>query len=59
MQAIGPPYIQALEACSAGLVDHLDREYATRRADRGTEPKLGAPRPDGPLAGLPPVAIVG
>ncbi len=42
-----------------GLVAQLDAEFAAREAERGVEPELNTPSPDGPLAGLPPLAMVG
>jgi hypothetical protein len=32
---------------------------AARDANRGPEPELAVPRPDGPLAGIQPLLIVG
>lgn len=39
------------------LIAQLEGELAAREADRGPEPELAAPRPDGPLAGLQPLTI--
>ena len=50
---------QALESGIPSLVAQLDAELAAREADRGPEPELAAPRPDGPLSGLEPLVIVG
>jgi hypothetical protein len=59
MEHIGPAYGQALESSFPGLIAQLDAELAARDADRGPEPELSTPRPDGPLAGLQPLVIVG
>jgi hypothetical protein len=59
MQAIGPAYGAALESGLPSLVAQLDAELAARETGRDPEPALAVPKPDGPLAGLPPLAIVG
>jgi hypothetical protein len=59
METIGPAYAQALRSGIPSLVAQLDAELAARDADRGLEPELTTPRPDGPLAGLQPLVIVG
>lgn len=59
MKGIGPAYEQALRSGIRELVAQLDAALAARGADRGPEPKLTAPSPDGPLAGLQPLVIVG
>lgn len=59
MEGIGPAYGQALHSSLPGLIAQLDAALAARDADRGPEPELTGPRPDGPLAGLPPLVIVG
>ncbi len=59
MEVIGPAYGQALESCSASLVAQLDAALADRQAERGLEPELNTPRPDGPLSGLPPLVMIG
>jgi Protein of unknown function (DUF2652)/Polyketide cyclase / dehydrase and lipid transport len=55
---IGAAYGQALRSSLPTLVTQLDAELAVRRADRGPEPELATPRPDGPLAGLQPLLMV-
>ena len=40
------------------LLAQLDAELAAREADRGPEPELPAPRPDGPLAGIQPLVML-
>ncbi len=59
MEHIGPAYGAALESGIPTLVALLDAELAAREAGREAEPELAMPRPDGPLAGLPPLVIVG
>jgi len=59
MEGIGPAYGGALRAHLPGLIAQLDAVLASREADRGPEPQLATPRPDGPLAGLAPLVIVG
>jgi len=56
---IAVAYGQALRSSLPGLIAQLDAELAARDADRGPEPELAGPRPDGPLSGLPPLVIVG
>jgi uncharacterized protein YndB with AHSA1/START domain len=58
MEGIGPAYGQALRSSLPGLIAQLDAALAARDADRGPEPELTGPRPDRPLAGLPPLVIV-
>jgi len=52
MKVIGPAYGAALESGIPGLIAQLDAELAARDADRGPEPELRAPRPNGPLSRL-------
>jgi uncharacterized protein YndB with AHSA1/START domain len=59
MKDIGPAYGEALRSGIPSLIAQLDAELAARDADRGPEPELAGPRPDGPLAGLAPLLIVG
>ena len=59
METIGPAYAAALQSSFPSLVAQLDAEAAARAVDRGPEPELATPRPDGPLAGLRPLLIVG
>jgi uncharacterized protein YndB with AHSA1/START domain len=56
---IGAAYGQALRSSLPSLIAQLDAEAAARGADRGPEPDLVGPRPDGPLSGLQPLVIVG
>ncbi len=58
MKVIGPAYGAALESGLPSLVAQLDAELAARDADRGPEPELPAPKPDGPLAGIEPLVFV-
>jgi class 3 adenylate cyclase len=58
MKTIGPAYGAALESGVPSLLTQLDAELAAREADRGTEPELPTPRPDGRFAGLPPLVMV-
>ncbi len=57
MEHIGPAYGEALRSGIPSLIAQLDAELAKREADRGPQPKLAGPRPDGPLAGLQPLTI--
>jgi hypothetical protein len=59
MEVIAPAYGQALQSGIPSLIAQLDAELAARDADRGPEPELITPRPDGPLSGLQPLVIVG
>ena len=59
MEHIGPAYGGALQSSIPSLIAHLDAELAARETDRGPEPELARPRPDGPLSGLQPLVIVG
>jgi uncharacterized protein YndB with AHSA1/START domain len=58
-EVIAPSYGQALRGCIPSLTAQLDAVLVARDADRGPEPELTRPRPDGPLAGLGPLVIVG
>ena len=55
---IGAAYGQALRSSLPGLIAQLDAELAARDADRGPEPELAGPRPDGPLSGLGPLVMI-
>jgi uncharacterized protein YndB with AHSA1/START domain len=59
MEHIAPAYGQALQSGFPSLIAQLDAEVAARDADRGPEPELAPPRPEGPLSGLKPVGIAG
>ncbi len=59
MEHIGPEYGAALRANIPSLVAQLEAELAARDAGRGPEPELVRPRPDGPLAGIQPLLIIG
>jgi hypothetical protein len=52
-------YGQALEGQAPSLAAQVDAELVARDVDRGPEPQLVAPRPDGPLSGIQPLLIVG
>jgi uncharacterized protein YndB with AHSA1/START domain len=58
MEHIGPAYGAALRSAVPALVAQLEAELAAREADRGPEPELATPRPDGPLAGLQPLVMI-
>ena len=58
METIGPAYGQALRSGIPSLVAQLDEVFAARAADRGPEPELIGPRPDGPLSGLQPLVMI-
>ncbi len=55
---VGSHYGDALRSRLPTLVELLDAELAARETDRGPEPELAAPRPDGPLAGLQSLVII-
>ncbi len=55
---IGAAYGEALRSAVPRLVELLDDEMATRLADRGPEPELATPKPDGPLAGIGPLVML-
>jgi hypothetical protein len=59
MEVIGPAYGQALEANCPSLAAQLDAALGAREADGAPEPELAIPKPDGPLSGMKPLAIVG
>ena len=59
MEHIGPAYGAALRSGIPGLVAQLDVALAEREAGRGPEPELARPRPDGPLASIQPLQIIG
>jgi uncharacterized protein YndB with AHSA1/START domain len=59
MADIGRAYGAALRSGIPSLVAQLDALAADRDADRGSEPELATPRPDGPLSGLRSSATVG
>ncbi len=56
---IGAAYGDALRSAVPRLMELLAGEVAAREAGRGEEPDLRAPKPDGPLAGIQPLLIVG
>jgi hypothetical protein len=58
MEVIGPAYGAALRSGIPSLVAQLDEALAARVADRGPEPELAQPRPDGVLAGAPPLRMI-
>jgi uncharacterized protein YndB with AHSA1/START domain len=58
MEHIGPAYGAALQSAVPGLVAQLDAARDARDADRGPEPELVKPKPDGPLAGLAPLVMI-
>jgi uncharacterized protein YndB with AHSA1/START domain len=59
MEHIGPAYGAALQSGVPTLIALLDAELAARDADRGPEPDLVRPSPEGPLSGLAPLVLVG
>jgi hypothetical protein len=58
MEGIGPAYGEALRSGIPSLIAQLDAALAAREVDRGPEPLLATPRPDGPLAGLAPLVMI-
>ncbi len=59
MEHIGPEYGAALRANIPSLVTQLEAELAAREAGRSPEPELAKPRPDGTLAGIQPLLMIG
>ena len=59
MSHIGPAYAAALTANLPSLVARLDAALTEREAGKSPEPDLVKPKPDGVLAGLPPLLIIG
>ena len=59
MSHIGPAYGAALRSGTPGLIAQLDAALAEREEGRGPEPDLAQPKPDGVLAGLQPLQIIG
>jgi uncharacterized protein YndB with AHSA1/START domain len=59
MEHIGPAYGAALQSGVPRLIALLDAELAARDADRGPEPELVRPSPEGPLSWLAPLVLVG
>jgi Protein of unknown function (DUF2652)/Polyketide cyclase / dehydrase and lipid transport len=55
---IGDAYGQALRGAVPDLVARLEEASTTRGVDRGPEPELTAPRPDGPLSGIQPLQML-
>ena len=51
--------LEALRSGIPALIAQLETALADREAGRAPEPELTRPRPDGPLAGLQPLVIVG
>ncbi len=56
---VGAAYGPALESAVPRLQELLEQEVAARAADRGPEPELARPKPDGPIGGITPLVIVG
>jgi len=59
MPMIGPAYGEALRAHIPGLIAQLEAAVAAAGGDGDAEPELPAPRPNGPLAGIRPLVIIG
>jgi uncharacterized protein YndB with AHSA1/START domain len=57
MEGMGPAYGQALQGSLPDLVAQLDASLAARDTDRGPEPELVRPRPNGPLSSLRPLMM--
>jgi Protein of unknown function (DUF2652)/Polyketide cyclase / dehydrase and lipid transport len=55
---IAPAYGAALRSGIPTLLTLLDAELAARDADRGPEPELAKPSPDGPLSLVQPLVVV-
>ncbi len=56
--AIAGPYGTALGGAMPGLVAELESVFAAMEEGRAPEPAVAAPRPDGILAGIPPIQII-
>ena len=57
-EQVAQAYGAALQSSVPGLCVQLDAEMAVREMDRGPEPVLVAPKPNGPLSGLPPLGYI-
>ena len=55
---VGAAYGQALESSLPSLLAQLNAEADARQANRGPEPTLSAPKPNGPLAGIEPLVLL-
>jgi hypothetical protein len=58
-EGIGEGYGPILKAGVPALVEQLEAEAVARQEGRAPEPELARPRPDGVLAGIEPMVIVG
>jgi hypothetical protein len=58
MEQIGPPYADMLRASLQTLITQIEALQTARDAS-GAEADLALPRPDGPLANLRPLAMLG
>ncbi len=58
LEHIGPAYGGALRAHLPGLIAQLDAQLAARETDRGPEPELARPRPEGILSGIQPLVML-
>ena len=58
MEQIGPPYAEMLRASLETLITQIDALHAARESS-GPEADLVSPKPDGPLAELRPVVMLG
>jgi hypothetical protein len=59
MEHIGPAYGEALRANIPSLIAQLDAALAARGAGSAPEPDLVRPKPDGVLAGIQPLLMIG
>jgi len=59
MEHIGPAYGEALRANIPSLIAQLDAALAARGAGSAPEPDLVKPKPDGVLAGIQPLLMIG
>lgn len=59
LEHIAPAYGAALRSAVPSLVEQLDAALAAREAGQPPEPELAVPSADGPLAGLPPIRMLG
>jgi hypothetical protein len=57
-EQVGAAYGEALRSAVPGLIAQLEEQLEARLANRGPEPELAAPKPDGPLAGMQPLEYV-
>ena len=59
LKEMGPGFQALFAESQRNLIAQLDAELAVREADRGPEPQLPKPRPDGLFSEMAPLLIIG